>query len=89
VKKTTWVWSIVHDPKADGDGFFIDLGQHSILDEAISWLGGELIRHGLTYRLGNSLIIRYDSKCESLMSLPITKEQAKQLGWDYFPDEDD
>lgn len=74
-----WTWAITHKPK---EGYYVTLTKTTLSSYIKAWLGGCLIRYGLTYRLGNAWIIRNDTPDKDVMELPITKEQAVELGWD-------
>ncbi|WP_432112790.1 hypothetical protein [Streptomyces sp. S1] len=79
MKRDIWIWTIGHEPS--GIGFFVELAQHTLLDEALSWLGGALLKYSVTWRLANWLIVFVDGRREVLLRLAISEDQARRLGW--------
>lgn len=84
MSKNVWGWGINYN----GDkGYWIDLHKHSTWAEIKSAFGGWLLNHswfGWQYRLADRFILAaYNDRIE-VMSLPITEEQARELGWDGF-----
>jgi hypothetical protein len=75
---SSWTWSIEHHK----DGYSVALVKRPLRAHVLTHIGGHLLRYGLTYRLGDAMIDRWDNDDETVMRLAITEEQAQKLGWD-------
>lgn len=76
--KDTWVWTFGSAP----DGYFVELSKITLLDEVLMYVADWGINHHWTYRWTNKLIVWLErDRREVAMRIPISREQAVQLGW--------
>lgn len=76
MKKDTWTWGI----GVEGGDYYVYLEKGSLYDELVSAFAGFCLNHGL-YRVGNKLIWKAQRSRQEVMRLPITLDQARELGW--------
>ena len=76
MKKNTWTWGI----GVVGGEYYVFLAKGSVYDELVASLADLLLNHGF-YSLGNKLIWKVESSRTEVMRLPVTLEQARELGW--------
>lgn len=76
MSKDTWTWAI----GVEGGEYYVALEKGTLWDEWISAFAGFCINWGF-YSLGNRYIFRAQRKRDEVMRLPITLEQARELGW--------
>lgn len=74
--KNTWTWSI----EADGGELFVVLEKGNLREEVLSAFAGFLFNRGF-YKWGNKLVFRGQRARDEVMRLPVTLEQARELGW--------
>lgn len=86
--KDTWVWTFGSAP----DGYFVELSKLTLFDEALMYVadwgvGNPLYRYQWYARWVDKLLVWLErDRREVAMRIPITREQAVQLGW---PGDDD
>lgn len=76
-KGNCWTWSI----EASGGELFVVLEKGSLREEVLSAFAGVLFNRGF-YKWGNKLVFRGQRARTEAMRLPVSLEQARELGWD-------
>lgn len=71
-----WTWSI----EAHAGELFVVLEKGRVWDEFVSSVAGFLLNRGC-YKWGNKLVFRTQRARREVMRLPVTLEQARELGW--------
>lgn len=76
MNKNTWTWGI----GVEGGDYYVYLEKGSLYTEFVAAFAGFLLNRGV-YSLGNKLIWKTQRSRQEVMRLPITLDQARELGW--------